>query len=72
MGEKKWEYGQVFIRKPEVFGGLPKAGLNLEKINRAGEEGWELVSTIPFTIASGDVSGAFFLLKREKREKAED
>ena len=29
MGHKKWEYGQVFIRKPETFGGLPKAGLNL-------------------------------------------
>jgi hypothetical protein len=68
MGSKKWEYGQVFIRRPEIFGGLPKAGLNLEKINRAGEEGWELVSTVPFTVAGGDVTGAFFLLKREKLE----
>ena len=49
----------------EVFS---KAGLNLEKINRAGEEGWELVSTVPFTVANGDVTGAFFLLKREKLE----
>ncbi len=68
MGHRKWEYGQVFIRKPETFGGLPKAGLNLEAIKRAGEEGWELATTIPFTVANGDVTGAFFVLKREKIE----
>ena len=69
MGRKMWEYGQVFIRKPEVFGGLPKAGLNMEKINKAGEEGWELVNTIPFTVAGGDVTGAFFIFKRERLEE---
>ena len=68
MSRKKWEYGQVFIRKPEIFGGLPKAGLNMEKINKAGEEGWELISTTPFTIASGEVMGSFFIFKREKLE----
>ncbi len=69
MSGVQWEYGQVFIRRPEIFGGLPKTGLNLEKINRAGEEGWELVSTIPFAVANGEVTGAFFVLKREKSEK---
>ena len=68
MGRTKWEYGQVFVRKPEIFGGLPKSGLNLEAVKRAGEEGWELATTIPFTVANGDVTGAFFVLKREKIE----
>ncbi len=62
---KKWEYGQIFVRQPDVFGGLPKSGLALEKVNRAGQEGWELVSTIPFTVPGGEVRGAFFIFKRE-------
>ena len=68
MSHKSWEYGQVFVRRPEIFGGLPKTALNLEKINRAGEEGWELVNTIPYTVAGGEVTGAFFIFKREKTE----
>ncbi len=60
----KYEYGQIFVKQPEVFGGLPKSGLSLDKINRAGEDGWELVSTIPFTVAGGEVRGVFFIFKR--------
>jgi hypothetical protein len=62
---KRWEYGQIFLTNPEPFGGLPKEGLDLTKINRAGEEGWELISTIPYSTAQGEVRGAFMLLKRE-------
>ena len=40
---RAWEYGQLYESNPEVFGGRPKAGINLLKINKAGEEGWELV-----------------------------
>lgn len=62
---KNWEYGQIFVRQPEVFGGLPKTGLPMEKVSRAGLEGWELVSTVPFTVSGGEVRGAFFIFKRE-------
>jgi hypothetical protein len=74
MGNKKWEYGQIFLSKPEVFGGLPKKPLDLRKVNRAGKAGWELVSTIPFTIGQGEIKGMFFILKREitKEEKDSD
>jgi len=65
MSGKRWEYGQIFVRRPEVFGGLPKSGLELEKLNRAGAEGWEMVSIVPFTLPTGEVRGAFILLKRE-------
>jgi len=65
MGGKRWEYGQIFVRRPEVFGGLPKSGLEMEKINRAGAEGWEMVGIVPFTLPTGEVRGAFILLKRE-------
>jgi len=65
MSGKRWEYGQLFVRRPEVFGGLPKSGLELEKLNRAGAEGWEMVSIVPFTLPTGEVRGAFILLKRE-------
>ncbi|PLX45284.1 MAG: hypothetical protein C0609_03360 [Deltaproteobacteria bacterium] len=67
---KQWEYGQIFIPNPEPFGGLPKEGLNLDKAQRAGAEGWELVSSIPYTNAEGEVRGAFFLFKREKTKSA--
>jgi hypothetical protein len=65
MGGKRWEYGQIFVRRPEVFGGLPKSGLEMEKLNRAGAEGWEMVGIVPFTLPTGEVRGAFILLKRE-------
>ena len=62
---KKWEYGQIFIPNPEPFGGLPKEGLDLGKAQRAGREGWELVSTVPYTTPQGEVRGAFLVFKRE-------
>ena len=65
MSEKRWEYGQIFVRQPDVFGGLPKTGLEMEKMNRAGGEGWEMVGAVPFTLPSGEVRGAFLLFKRE-------
>ena len=65
MSGKRWEYGQIFVRRPEVFGGLPKSGLELEKLNRAGAEGWEMVGIVPFTLPTGEIRGAFILLKRE-------
>jgi hypothetical protein len=61
---KKWEYGQIFLPNPEPFGGLPKEGLDLTKVNKAGEEGWELVSSIPYSTPQGEVRGAFMLMKR--------
>ena len=64
MSSGKWEYGQIFVRQPEIFGGLPKTGIDLDKINRAGQDGWEMVSSIPFTLPSGEVRGAFVLFKR--------
>ncbi len=64
MSQGKWEYGQIFVRQPEIFGGLPKTGIELEKINRAGQEGWEAVAAIPFTLPNGEVRGAFVLFKR--------
>lgn len=65
MSGKRWEYGQIFVRRPEVFGGLPKSGLEMEKLNRAGAEGWEIVGIVPFTLPTGEARGAFILLKRE-------
>jgi hypothetical protein len=64
----RWEYGQVFIPNPEPFGGLPKEGLELGRANRAGEDGWELVSSVPYTTPQGEVRGAFLLFKREVPE----
>lgn len=64
----RWEYGQVFIPNPEPFGGLPKEGLDLTRANRAGGEGWELVSSVPYTTPQGEVRGAFLLFKREMPE----
>ena len=61
----RWEYGQIFVPNPEPFGGLPKEGLDLSKAKRAGAEGWELVSSIPYTTPQGEVRGAFLLFKRE-------
>lgn len=65
MSRTNWEYGQIFLRSPEVFGGLPKTGLEMEKMNRAGGEGWEVVGIVPFTLPTGEVRGAFVLFKRE-------
>lgn len=64
MAQKRWEYGQIYESHPEIFGGRPKSGINLAKINKAGEEGWELVGLAPFTSAQGEVLGAFYLFKR--------
>lgn len=61
---KKWEYGQLYEPNPEIFGGRPKTGINLQKITKAGEEGWELVGNTPFTTVQGEVLGAFYLFKR--------
>lgn len=66
----RWEYGQVFIPNPESFGGLPKESLDLARANRAGGEGWELVSSIPYTTPQGEVRGAFLVFKRELPEPA--
>ncbi len=65
MDQKRWEYGQIFVRRPEIFGGLPKTGLDLEKINKAGQEGWEMVASFPFTLPTGETRGTFILFKRE-------
>jgi len=65
MANKEWEYGQIFVAKPDVFGGIPKNPLDMRKISRAGKAGWELVSTVPFTVGQGEVRGSFFILKRE-------
>ncbi len=62
---KRWEYGQVFVPNPESFGGLPKAGLDLARVQRAGQDGWELVSSVPYTTPQGEVRGAFFIFRRE-------
>jgi len=67
---KEWEYGQIFVPNPEPFGGFPREGLDLDKAQRAGSEGWELVSTIPYTTPQGEVRGAFFLFKREVASSA--
>jgi len=64
---KRWDYGQIFVPNPEPFGGLPKESLDLAKVKRAGMEGWELVSSIPYT-AQGEVRGSFFIFKRESPE----
>ncbi len=65
MEQRRWEYGQIFVRRPEIFGGLPKTGLEMEKISKAGQEGWEMVGSLPFTLPTGEVRGAFILYKRE-------
>jgi hypothetical protein len=61
---RTWEYGQLYESNPEIFGGRPRTGINLLKINKAGEEGWELVGMTPFTSAQGEVLGAFYFFKR--------
>ncbi len=65
---KKWEYGQIYVAQPEMFGGVPKGGLDLSKVNKAGQEGWEMVSTVPFVHAHGQVKGVFLIFKRETME----
>ncbi len=65
---RKWEYGQIYVEQPEMFGGMPKGGLDLRKMNRAGQEGWELVSTVSFTHTHGVVKGFFCIFKRESTE----
>ena len=72
MANKKYEYGQIFVAKPDVFGGLPKNPLDLRKISTAGKAGWEVVSTVPFTIGQGEIKGTFFILKREISEEDKD
>ncbi|MHB8767005.1 MAG: DUF4177 domain-containing protein [Deferrisomatales bacterium] len=64
----RWEYGQIFVPNPEPFGGLPKEGLDLSRAQRAGGDGWELVSSIPYTTPQGEVRGAFLVFKRELSE----
>ncbi len=63
----KWEYGQIFVPTPESFGGMPREALDISKVQRAGMEGWELVSSIPYSTPQGEVRGAFLLLKREAK-----
>ncbi len=65
---KKWEYGQIYLAQPEMFGGMPKGGLDLTKINKAGQEGWELIAAVPFTHTNGAAKGFFMLFKREAGE----
>jgi hypothetical protein len=62
---RKWEFGQIYVSQPEMFGGMPKEGLDLTKVNKAGADGWELVSTVPFTSGRGEVKGFFMIFKRE-------
>ncbi len=62
---QRWEYGQIYVAQSEMFGGMPKEGLDLSKVNKAGGEGWELVSAVPFTSARGEVKGFFMIFKRE-------
>lgn len=62
---KKWEYGQIYVPQPEMFGGMPKGGLDLSKVNKAGQEGWELISAVPFTHTHGAVKGFFVIFRRE-------
>ncbi len=62
---KRWEYGQIFVPNPEPFGGLPREGLDLTRAQKAGQEGWELVGSIPYTTPQGEVRGAFLMFKRE-------
>ncbi len=65
MSERaKWEYGQIYEPHPEIFGGMPRSGVDLGKLNKAGQDGWELVGIVPFTTAQGEVRGAFYLFKR--------
>lgn len=61
---KKWEYGQIYVSQPEMFGGMPKGGLDMSKMNKAGMEGWELISAVPFTHSHGEVKGFFMIFKR--------
>ena len=32
MADKNWEYGQVYVPHPDMFGGMPKSGLDLSRI----------------------------------------
>ncbi len=66
MSEGKWEYGQVYVAHPDMFGGMPKSGLDLARINKAGQDGWEMVGAVPFTTSQGEVKGAFYIFKRAK------
>ncbi len=68
MTQSKWEYGQVYVAHPDIFGGMPKSGLDLSRLNRAGREGWELVGIVPFTTSQGEVKGAYYLFKRAVEE----
>jgi hypothetical protein len=68
MERKKWEYGQIYVPQPEMFGGMPKGGLDLSRANKAGHEGWDLVSAVPFTHAHTGVKGYFFIFRRELME----
>lgn len=65
MGIKKWEYGQIYVAQPEIFGGMPKSGLDLSKVNKAGQEGWDLVSAVPFYQTHAGAKGFFMIFKRE-------
>jgi hypothetical protein len=66
--KKRWEYGQLYVEQPEMFGGRPKSGMDLSRVNKAGAEGWEMVSAVPFTHTHGVVKGFFFIFRREVTE----
>jgi hypothetical protein len=66
--KQKWEYGQIYVAQPEMFGGMPKSGLDLSKVNKAGMEGWEFISAVPFSHAQGITKGFFMIFRREVTE----
>ena len=58
--EKGSEKGGGIFARSGVEGGME------EKLNKFGEEGWELVGVFTTTTGHGSVSGVHTILKRKK------
>jgi len=57
----KWEY---MVRGPENLGGHNALATAVEKLNRLGQDGWELVVWVPFPSSDPELRIGFYLLKR--------
>lgn len=61
----KWEYMTVFFEAHGWFQGGKLDGQNLtDRLNRLGQEGWELVSAFDTNVQGGGTRDVVMVLKR--------
>ena len=63
---QKWEYKTIKVKTKGFAGGILELEEFEEKLNRLGQEGWELVSSFTTSQGSGSSREVIAIFKREK------